>query len=188
MEKLEAVGVCFEGVAQAWLRFEERSHAFTSWEELKKQLFNKFVGLQDGSILHRFFVVRQQGSVAEYRARFEHLAASLSKLEEETMAAIFVNALNEKLRADLMVMNPIGLKEMMNMARRIEAKNQIVTSAHTPKNTKGLHSIQPKSESRTISWVPNKNTSPSLYNPNTLTTNPTHNNKDPTTHPLPKSN
>ena len=35
MEKLEATGVCFEGVTQAWLRFEERSHAFTSWEEFK---------------------------------------------------------------------------------------------------------------------------------------------------------
>ena len=89
--------------------------------------------------------------MAEYRARFEHLVASLGKLEEETMAVVFVNALNEKLRAELMVMNPISLKEMMNMARRIETKNQIVTSAHTPKNTKDLHSIQPKSEPRTIS-------------------------------------
>ena len=50
-----------------------------------------------------------------------------------------------------MVMNPIGLKEMMDMAGRIEAKNQIVTLAHTPKNIKDLHSIQPKSEPRTIS-------------------------------------
>ena len=30
IEKLEATRVCFKGVAQAWLRFEERSHAFTS--------------------------------------------------------------------------------------------------------------------------------------------------------------
>ena len=60
--------------------------------------------------------------MVEYRARFEHLAASLGKLEEETMAAVFVNALNEKLRAELMVMNPIGLKEMMNMAGRIEGQ------------------------------------------------------------------
>ena len=58
MEKLEEAGVCFEGVAQAWLRFEERSHAFTSWEELKKQFLNRFVGLQDGSILHCFFDVQ----------------------------------------------------------------------------------------------------------------------------------
>ena len=64
MEKLEATGVCFEGVAQAWLRFEEQSHAFTSWEELKKQLLNRLVGLQDGSILHHFFAVQQQGSMA----------------------------------------------------------------------------------------------------------------------------
>ena len=46
--------------------------------------------------------------MAEYQAIFEHLAVSLGKLEEETMAAIFVNGLNEKLRAELMVMNPIG--------------------------------------------------------------------------------
>ena len=116
--------------------------------------------------------------MAEYQARFEHLATSLGKLEEETMAVVFVNGLNEKLRAELMVMNPICLKEMMDMAGRIEAKNQIVTSAHTLKNTKDLHSIQPKSEPRIISWVPNKNTSSSLYNLNTLITSLTHNNKD----------
>ena len=87
----------------------------------------------------------------EYRARFKHLATSLGKLEEETVAAVLVNGLNEKHRAKLMVMNPIGLKEMMDMAGRIEAKNQIVTLAHTPKNTKDLDSIQPKNEPRTIS-------------------------------------
>ena len=114
--------------------------------------------------------------MAEYRALFEHLVVSLGKLEEETMAAIFVNGLNEKLLAELMVMNPIGLIEMMDMIRRIEAKNQIVTSAHTPKNTKDLYSFQPKNEPITISWVLNKKTSLSLYNPNTLTTIPTLNN------------
>ena len=56
---------------------------------LKKQFLNRFVGLQNGSILHCFFAVRQQGLVAEYRARFEHLLASLGKLEEETMATVF---------------------------------------------------------------------------------------------------
>ena len=81
------------------------------------------------------------------------------------MAVVFVNGLNEKLRAELMVMNPIGLKEMMDMAGRIEVKNQIVTSAHTPKNTKDLHSIKPKSEPRTISWVPNKKHKPKLLQP-----------------------
>ena len=52
--------------------------------------------------------------MAKYQARFEHLAVSLGKLEEETMAVVFVNGVNEKLRAELMVMNPIGLKEMMD--------------------------------------------------------------------------
>ena len=99
------------------------------------------------------------------------------------MAVVFLNGLNEKLRAELMVMNSIALIVMLDMIGRIEAKNQRVTSAHTPKNTKDLHSFQPKSEPRTISWVLNKNTSPSLYNPNTLTTIPTLNNKDPATHP-----
>ena len=37
------------------------------------------------------------------------------------MATVFVNGLNEKLQAELMVMNLIGLKEMMDMAGRIEA-------------------------------------------------------------------
>ena len=58
------------------------------------------------------------------------------------MAAIFVNGLNEKLRAEFMVMNLIGLIEMMDMIGRIEAKNQIVRPIH-PKTLKTfIHSNQ----------------------------------------------
>lgn len=77
MEKLEAVGVCFEGEAQAWLRFEEREKPFESWENLKIQISTVFAGLKDGSLLNRPFVVKQRGTIAKYRAQFEYLAASV---------------------------------------------------------------------------------------------------------------
>ena len=58
------------------------------------------------------------------------------------MAAIFVNALNEKLGAEFMVMNPIGLIEMMDMIGRIEAKNQIVRPIHLKTLKTFTHSNQ----------------------------------------------
>lgn len=86
-KKLKAIGVCFKGEAQAWLRFEEREKPFESWECLKVQMIQRFTGLKDGSLLNRFFVMKQRGIVAEYRAQFEYLAASVSKVDDETTVA-----------------------------------------------------------------------------------------------------
>ena len=140
-------------------------------------MLHRFAGLQEGSLLNRFFAVRQIGTVAEYRARFEYLAASLVKVEEETMTAFFINGLNEKLRAELMVVNPTTLKETMEAVGQIETKNQILAMNPHPthyKYTKSeLPSFQPRNEPRTITWTPNK--SPATTNQTTHSQNNLHN-------------
>lgn len=59
------------------MRFKERDVTFSSWEHLKGLMLQRFLGSEDGALLHRLFAVKQVGKVANYRAQFEMLAASV---------------------------------------------------------------------------------------------------------------
>lgn len=75
-----------------------------------------------------FFAIRQIGTVVEYRAQFEMLAAAAGRIEESMMMVAFTNRLEVKIKAELFVLNPTRLKEMMMTATRIEKKNQVIYS------------------------------------------------------------
>ena len=167
-EQLEAVGVCFEGEAQSWLRFEERDTPFSFWEELKTQLLQRFLGPDEGTLIRRFFAVKQSGTVLEYRSQFEMIAAAVGKMEESYMIAVFVNGLEEKIRAELAVLNPVGLKETMLAAARIEKKNELLQ----PKTYSKTHKELPyslKTDMKTIPWTPSKLTSTPTVQPTSIT-------------------
>lgn len=78
--------------------------------------------------------------MAEYSSQFEFLVVTVRRLRDATLAAVFVNGLTEKVRAESLVHNSQGLREMMDVASRIEAKQQI-HAAHT-KPSKELPSTQ----------------------------------------------
>lgn len=44
--------------------------------------------------------------MAEYQAQFDYLASLVGKFDDATMAVVFTNGLEEKLRAELLVYNP----------------------------------------------------------------------------------
>ncbi|CAK7323002.1 unnamed protein product [Dovyalis caffra] len=117
-------------------------------------MLHRFADMREGNMLHRFFAVKQDGTVAEYRAQFEFPTAMVGKLKEGTRPAMFVNALQENIRVESMVINPSGLKEMMEVAIKIEAKNRILSPNN--KTHKELPSNQTKPDRKTITWTPSK--------------------------------
>lgn len=91
-------------------------------------MLQRFLGLDEGSILHPFFAIRQIGTVAEYHAQFEMLTATAGRIEELMMMVAFMNRSEDKIKAKLFVLNPTRLKEMMMTTTRIEKKNQVIYS------------------------------------------------------------
>lgn len=87
--------ICFEGKAQVWLRFEECTTNFKTWNQLKEQILRRFLGPRDGALLYRLFTVKQHSTVAKYQVQFELLATSMGTLDELTLTAIFINGLHE---------------------------------------------------------------------------------------------
>ncbi|CAK7336348.1 unnamed protein product [Dovyalis caffra] len=91
------------------------------------------------------------------------LRASIGRLDEETMTSMFIDGLDERIRAELFMLNPTSLKETMRTTTRIERKNQIIGPLPKPKEPP---LIRIKPENKTISWTPTKQTY--LTYPNTI--------------------
>lgn len=92
--------------------------------------------------------------MAEYHSKFEFLAATVGKLEEATLTAVFVNGLQEKVKAEILVLNPCGLKETMEVASRIETKIHTLTAQSRP--IRELPTVQHKHDFKTVFWSPTK--------------------------------
>lgn len=64
----------------------------------------------------QFLGLWQWGSVKDYRLCFETLAAPLKDMPEALLECHFINGLKADIRAEMRVLRPIGLEEMMDLA------------------------------------------------------------------------
>lgn len=97
-----------------------------SWEELKGLLRNRFRSTQEGTVEERFMALRQWGTVRDYRNCFETLASPIEEMPEAVLEGHFVNGLKPEIRAEIRVLRPLGLENIMEMAQRIEDRNQVL--------------------------------------------------------------
>lgn len=122
-EKLRSAVVCFEGDALSWYYYEEGRRPFRSWDELKIQLLERFQLTQEGALHDQLFSLQQTTTVREYRRQFEVLSAPLSDLSESILEIVFRKGHQPDIRAELRLMDPMGLPKRMRMAQQIEDKN-----------------------------------------------------------------
>lgn len=122
-EKMEAAAICFDGEALSWYQWQQRRRKVSNWEELKGLVLNRFRATHGGTSEERFLALRQEGSVREYRQWFETLAAPLPEIPDGILEGHFINGLKAEVKAELRVIRPSGLEEIMEMAQRIDEKN-----------------------------------------------------------------
>lgn len=94
--------------------------------EFKRQVLNRFHHSQAGDAYEMVMALKQTGTVAEYRERFETMSAPLSDASDEMLMGAFRNGLKEDIRADLRIMKFGSLQEMMDLAHNVEERNLVV--------------------------------------------------------------
>lgn len=122
--------------------------------------------------------LKQSKGVSDYIERFELLSATLSSCDEEMLVAAFLNGLHVDIKADLRLLRLSSLSENMDMALRLEERNQVKMGAHGPR-TFGPN----RSWHENRSWAdqrPNPSTFQPRYtqgggNPSVVTHNPSPN-------------
>ncbi|XP_016558818.1 uncharacterized protein LOC107858601 [Capsicum annuum] len=120
MEKLRAAGVCLEGKALNWYYWMESRQQMSTWEDFKRELLNRF---HDTQKINQFAVVmgpRQITTVAAFHEEFEKVSVSMTEPSDEMLSGAFLNGLKEEIRAEVMLLRAQTLKEIMEMAQKVE--------------------------------------------------------------------
>ncbi|KAI0523140.1 hypothetical protein KFK09_005530 [Dendrobium nobile] len=119
-EKLTAAGLCLEGKALAWYQWRDRREPIRSWREFKDCLLERFRADGGGDFYEQFFALTQEGTVADYRDRFEYLASRLDHISESALEGNFMKGLKPEIRTAVRVMEPRNLGKAMELAQLVE--------------------------------------------------------------------
>lgn len=113
-------------------------------------ILERFRQTQDGNPCEKFLALRKVTIVREYRRQFEILALPLTKVSEQVLEGNFVNGMKPEIRAEVRLMQPIGLGWIMELAQRIEDCNTQVqsTKAQYSSSSCGL-----EARIRVVKWV-----------------------------------
>lgn len=125
-EQIDVSFIAFEGDALKWLQWENKRHPMTRWEDLKRMMMRQFRSLAAGSLCEQFLAIKHGGTIDEYRRKFVEFAAPLDGIPEEVFLSQFINGLENTIKAEVHLMNPISLSDAMEMASKIEVKNRLI--------------------------------------------------------------
>ncbi|XP_024028604.1 uncharacterized protein LOC112093764 [Morus notabilis] len=113
------------------------SEPFAGCRDLKTTILHRFSRTKDGDPTERLMALRQDSTVADYRDRFEPLAASMRGMPEPIFRGAFLNGLREDVRAEVKLHRPINLQEVMDLAQQIEDRNEAVEKLRRGKLGRG---------------------------------------------------
>ncbi|KAJ9552222.1 hypothetical protein OSB04_016267 [Centaurea solstitialis] len=122
-EKIDVSFIAFEGTALEWFQWENRRHPITRWEDLRKLILRQFRSLATGALCEQFLAVKQDGSVEDFIRRFVDLVSPLEGIPEEVFLSQFINGLWGTIRAEVRLHNPVTLEEAMEVALKVEVRN-----------------------------------------------------------------
>ncbi|XP_022881659.1 uncharacterized protein LOC111398794 [Olea europaea var. sylvestris] len=87
------------------------------------------------------------------------MSAPLKNVNEETLEGVFINGLEEEVQAEVLMAKPVGLSQIMDMAQRVEDRNNRINKAKDKERPRNKGVIIPNTarvEQRTVPWHLNK--------------------------------
>lgn len=105
-KKLASAVVCLEGAALGWYQWRDKRQPFQGWRDFLHALRQRFKAPQEGSPHERLMELKQEGSVASYRANFELLSAPLDDVTDAVLLGCFVSGLRLDIKPEVRADNP----------------------------------------------------------------------------------
>ena len=130
MERVSAAVIGLEGKALNWFQWLESRSGHISWQRFKESVVQRFRSSQTGNHYEALISLRQESTVAEFREKFELLSSPLREADEEFLVGAFSNGLAEEIRAEVRMVKPNSLVQLMDLAQKIEEKNWALERAH----------------------------------------------------------
>ena len=119
-EKLSLAMACMVGCAVTWLWMIQVRDELLDWRDFKMKIKRRFKPTRGGTILSQILLLRQNGTVSEYREAFEELSAEVPHVPDDVLEDIFLHGMKRRLREQVVRLRPVGMDEIVEMARIIE--------------------------------------------------------------------
>lgn len=91
-EKIITTGIALEADALSWFQWQNRRRPLINWAGFNVVPLQRFRSSQEGNLCEQFFALRQVGSVADYRWKFEVSAAPLQDVLKEILKEFLLTA------------------------------------------------------------------------------------------------
>ncbi|WVZ05471.1 hypothetical protein V8G54_018817 [Vigna mungo] len=129
-ETREAVWVnlaqlCMEGSTIHFFHALLNEYDELTWEDLKREMLERYGGRGEGSIYDQLAALKQIGSIEDYITSFECFIAQVPRMPDEQYFSYFTQGLKNEIRArirSLHVTHPLSRGRMMNVARAIDVE------------------------------------------------------------------
>ncbi|XP_020693720.1 uncharacterized protein LOC110107714 [Dendrobium catenatum] len=130
-EKLTTAGLCLEGKALSWFQWRDQRRPIRNWREFKDCIIERFQTDRGGDFYEQFFALTQEGSVADYREQFEHIASRVERLSDTVLEGNFMKGMKVEIRAAVKVLMPRDLGEAMKLAQLVENQRNLERGARS---------------------------------------------------------
>ena len=136
-EKMMVAMISFEGLALNWYRSQEEREKFTGWVNMKERLLIRFRSIREGSLYGRFLRITQETMIRGCQNLFDKWIASLTDLSEKVVEETFVTGLLSWIKTEVDFCEPKGLAQMMQIAQKVENREDVRREANLPGYSKG---------------------------------------------------
>ncbi|XP_010451702.1 PREDICTED: uncharacterized protein LOC104733865 [Camelina sativa] len=138
MKVNEAMECMAVGALVTWLRGIQVRGSFRDWPDFKHKFRKRFIPSHGGSMVWQLLSIRQIGSTEEYRERFEELIVEVPHVTDDLLEGIFLKGMHRNIRHQVMRTIPVGIDEIVDMARLIEEQEADCTFAQANHNSRGV--------------------------------------------------
>lgn len=87
-----------------WFQWVDDQAPFPYWRAFHSALLQRFGQAQNGDPTEHLLSIKQETTVAEYRARFEPFVATARGLPDTIFWGAFLNGLREEIRTDVKIL------------------------------------------------------------------------------------
>ena len=126
-EWLTAAKVAVEGQALTWFHWWEATAAVHSWPRFREAVVKRFQPEVAWDPYSALLALKQEGTVREYRDRFEALSRPQKIEERKYLRSLFLNGLKEEVRAEVKIHKYDTLDEMIDLAEVIDDRNRLIS-------------------------------------------------------------
>ncbi|XP_019101930.1 PREDICTED: uncharacterized protein LOC109133354 [Camelina sativa] len=118
------------GSAVTWWRWVHERLRIRTWKDFCERFKSRFGAGRGQPTLDHLLSITQQGSVEDYRERFEELAVELPHVSDDVLEAAFLKGLKRSIRDQVVRMRPLDMTKLVDGTKLIESQENEKASYH----------------------------------------------------------